>query len=142
MAFDLTNGKQPWPLRKSKSLPNDWVGGAAKCAIVFSATDAAIDLEQNVHDLILQMGLTQIGVSTTPDREIASTLYHEYPYIIVNRTRDRSGYVEVDVTFNRDNLDEFQSWSDALCANAQSSFRLSFQYARSVHRTEANQSRK
>ncbi len=140
MALDLTNGKPPSPLRKSEPLPDDWVGGAAKCAIVFAATDSSVDLEQNVHDLLLQMGLTQIGVSTTPDREITSTLYQEYPYIIVNRTRERSGNVEVDVTFNRDNLDEFQSWSGALCANAQSSCKLSFQYSRSVHRPETDQS--
>lgn len=118
MALDLTNSNRSDPNRKPEPLPDDFAGAAHEWFVNFEVTKADLELNDLVHDLLIRVGLTQIGIGTNRQGEVTSTLYHIYPYFIVNRLSPASQMVSVRITYNRQDVRELQVWAEQLCSNA------------------------
>lgn len=118
MAFDLTAGYRSDPNRKPDPLPTDFAGAAHEWFVNIEATKAGLELDDLVHDLLIRMGLIQIGIGTNGQGEVTSTLYHIHPYFIVNRLPSASQMVSVRITYNRQNVRGLQVWVEQLCSNA------------------------
>ena len=132
MGIDLAMGKERRGTSRAKPLPTDYIGNAFECRIVISAHNIANDIERTVHELLLENGLSQIGTSDNTKRVVTSTLYHDYPYIIAHRMRENQGAVELRVTYNKNDPDEFGQWIGRLESNAKPIAGISFRVTMQV----------